>query len=291
MRRFPSRLMNVVNLSRYPIHEALSTRKPNFADAARDDLANTGIAVFPSFINSEALASIVRDVKARSHLAHSTDDTHDAYQAKGMDPLLPPHHVRNMKMRTQQKCLAYADIPKHSMLRQLYEWDKMSEFISHVVGKPLHPLADPLGACSVNVFQPGQSHAWHFDETEYTMTLCLQDDEDPEGGRFEYTRPLRTSNTQYPHEAVRRIITATTEYTPTVLASEQGTCEEASARIYTSSFPPGTLQLFAGRYSLHRVTKVLGSRDRLVAVLCYSPETNFMNSPEVQKMFWGRVEQ
>ena len=59
--------------------------------------------------------------------------------------------------------------------------------------------------------------------------------------------------------------------------------------IQKASFAPGTLQIFAGRYSIHRVSPVEGSRDRLVAVLCFSQDPGYYNSPAVQKMFWGRT--
>ena len=53
----------------------------------------------------------------------------------------------------------------------------------------------------------------------------------------------------------------------------------------------GTLQIFAGRYSLHHVRRVpeTATTDRLVAVLCFATEPGVINSPSVQQMFWGRT--
>ena len=53
----------------------------------------------------------------------------------------------------------------------------------------------------------------------------------------------------------------------------------------------GTLQIFAGRYSLHRVTKITSSAttDRPVAVFCYRSEPGIINSPAAQDMLWGRL--
>ncbi|KAK3265826.1 hypothetical protein CYMTET_25521 [Cymbomonas tetramitiformis] len=53
-------------------------------------------------------------------------------------------------------------------------------------------------------------------------------------------------------------------------------------------FTEGTLSIFGGRQSLHRVTPVFGERDRLVAVLCWAKQQNVTNSPAVRKLFWGR---
>ena len=59
----------------------------------------------------------------------------------------------------------------------------------------------------------------------------------------------------------------------------------------TARFDPGTLQVFAGRYSLHRVRAISAdsTNDRLVAVLCFASQPGLVNSPSVQKMFWGRT--
>jgi hypothetical protein len=62
----------------------------------------------------------------------------------------------------------------------------------------------------------------------------------------------------------------------------------APATSEISDFAPGDLQVFGGRYCLHRVDPVQGDRDRLVAVLCFASEPGMVNSAVVQQMFWGR---
>ena len=53
-------------------------------------------------------------------------------------------------------------------------------------------------------------------------------------------------------------------------------------------FTPGTLLIFGGQQTLHRVTEVKGERLRLVPVLCFSETPGVTNSEEVRKLFWGR---
>ncbi len=55
-------------------------------------------------------------------------------------------------------------------------------------------------------------------------------------------------------------------------------------------FEPGTLFIFSGRNSLHRVTRLEGDRPRLVPVLCYDTKPGSINSDEVRTLFWGRTE-
>ena len=56
------------------------------------------------------------------------------------------------------------------------------------------------------------------------------------------------------------------------------------------AFPPGTLVMFRGHHSLHRVTPVRGPRARLVAVLSYTREPGVTFSPYARKLFYGRPE-
>ena len=65
--------------------------------------------------------------------------------------------------------------------------------------------------------------------------------------------------------------------------------EQEAIAVRTAPFAAGTLQVFAGRYSLHAVTPVYGAPERLVAVLCFAGEAGVRNSPSVQQMFWGRT--
>ena len=62
-------------------------------------------------------------------------------------------------------------------LLSLYGSQPFVDFLSRVVfgeaGK-LHRLADPLGACTVNVYREGDQHFWHFDESPFSVTLSLQ---------------------------------------------------------------------------------------------------------------------
>ena len=61
-----------------------------------------------------------------------------------------------------------------------------------------------------------------------------------------------------------------------------------SAHVHDLQFDPGTLSIFRGSRSLHRVTQCGGPKARLVAVFCFAAEPDFKNSKEVQELFWGR---
>ena len=89
------------------------------------------------------------------------------------------------------------------------------------------------------------------------------------GGRFEYVSGVRNEGREG-YEQVARILDG----------------ETVPVRM---PFEPGTLSVFAGHHTLHRVTRGGGHRHRLVAVLCYNREPGGANSDEVRRFFWGRV--
>ena len=164
--------------------------------------------------------------------------------------------------------IPYDRIGDDSSLRRLYLWDPLKDFVGAVLGKPrLHRFADPLGACSVNVFVDGGEHGWHFDESEFTVTLMLQAPES--GGAFEYVPGIRG------REDEKAIVA-------TVLDGDR-------ERVLELPFTAGTLLLFGGRRTLHRVTRVGGARPRLVPVLTYAERPGLRNSEAVRKLFWGRT--
>ena len=51
---------------------------------------------------------------------------------------------------------------------------------------------------------------------------------------------------------------------------------------------PGTLAIFNGSNSLHRVAPVAGNSERIVAVLSYSEVPDFIFSSKIRKNFIGR---
>lgn len=277
---FPRRpaLADLVNVGRYPIGDLTSESGCALVEEAAQALAATGCASFPCFLTPEALADAIEEATAAAPSVFSTDDTHNAYQRADTD-VLPSTHVRNKQMRTRVASTACDELAQSRSVRALYASDALLELVKAVTGtKSVHRLADPLGAASINVSRSGWAHAWHYDESEFTVTLSLVQSD--EGGAFEFTEPLRQSVDDLAYEATAAVINQHSEYAVEPAGA-------ACPAVRAAPFAPGTLQIFAGRSSLHRVSEVKG--ERLVAVFCFSDKEGFVNSPEVQRMFWGRA--
>ncbi|MDH3742779.1 MAG: hypothetical protein OER56_14400 [Hyphomicrobiales bacterium] len=257
---------NMVDLDRYPMAELASPEAARFAQQCRKEYIDTGLCMLPSFILPEALEMLAQEANSLTGDAYFCKSTHNAYLTEEGEEL-DETDVRRRQEETYVGSVPYDKIPGDAALRALYEWDPLREFIGAVLNKPvLYRFADIMGACSINVFRDGGEHGWHFDESEFTITLMLQPPE--HGGTFEYVPKVRGKADE--QEIVGRILDG----------DRDGVVE--------LPFTAGTLLIFGGNQTIHRVTKVTGDRPRLVPVLCFAEDPSATNSPEVRQLFWGR---
>ncbi len=131
----------------------------------------------------------------------------------------------------------------------------------------LYRYADSCGALNLAVMGAGDELQWHFDQTDFVVSLALQDAE--EGGNFEVV-PLVRSETDECYDAVSRVL------------------EGDRSAVVRLELTPGSLLVFEGRNSLHRVTRVEGHTDRLVALLSYDTKPGTLSSDRLRKVRYGR---
>lgn len=256
----------LVDLAQYPMEDLTAADSIAFADKCRLQYQQTGLCMLPGFIRPDALDALAKEASTFSDKAYFCKSSHNAYLNDG-DSSAGKTDAANRQEQTYVGSVAYDAIPNSSQLKQLYQWDPLKDFIGYVLGKsPFYRFADPLGACSINVFVEGGEHGWHFDESEYTVTLMLQAPE--VGGSFEYVPLIRGLADE--KEIVGRIL------------------DGGRQDVVELPFTAGTLLIFGGNQTLHRVTRVSGSRPRLVPVLCYAEDPELVNSESVRQLFWGR---
>ena len=258
----------MVNLERCPIDDPGSPDDAAFVQECRRRYLEDGLCVLPEFILPQALEILAEEANGCIGHAWFCKSTHNVYLTQNGLGDSSPGAVADRQERTFVGSVPYDRIGADSALRRLYLWDRLKEFVGAVLGKPrLHRFADPLGACSVNVFVDGGEHGWHFDESEFTVTLMLQSPQS--GGSFEYVPRIRGLDDE------KAIVAA-------VLDGDR-------RRVLELAFTAGTLLVFGGRQTLHRVTRVSGTRPRLVPVLSYAERPGLANSEPVRKLFWGRT--
>lgn len=258
----------LVNLELYPIDALASDLGRRLARHCRDQLATSGVCLLPDFLEPAATALMASQTDEAVGKSFSCDKMHNVYLEPD-DDRFSPDHPRRLRQRTCLKSIAYDQISAQHALRVLYEWDPLTDFLAAATSDtPMFRMADPLAALTVNVMEEGQNHGWHFDESETTITLMLQ--APVQGGEFEYVPRLRGEDGEE-YEAIAKLLAGDRRSVRTLVA------------------PPGTLVMFEGHEALHRVSPVLGATTRYVAVLCYKSEPGVRNSPEVQRLFYGRT--
>jgi hypothetical protein len=264
----PADPAHLVDLDRYPLLAPESLPYRACVDAARAQLQQTGAAEIPGFVSPAGVAELVRDADALAPRAHPSGGQGTAY-LEFPDFSLPPDHPRLHFADYRVCAVAYDITPYGSPLRRLYEWDPVLALIEAVLNRgPIFRYADPFGALNLAVMGQGDQLQWHFDQTDFVVSLAIQSAES--GGDF---------------EVVPRIRSATDECYDDVAAVLDGD----RSRVETLPMRPGTLLVFEGRYSLHRVSPITGHLWRHVGLLAYDTEPGTMGSDLLRADRYGRT--
>jgi hypothetical protein len=262
-------LGQIVDLDRYPIDRLDSAAGESLVAEAREALTAVGACDLRGFLRPEAIGAAVASALSVRDKAYRTEQAHDIEFSGLAADSLAADDPRHTRIRSGKEGTALDDIPAGSPVRSLYESDELLGFVAAALEiEPLHRSEDPLGALNYMYYAPGDELGWHFDGADFVVTLLLQAPE--AGGIFEFSPMLRSSGDRN-DDGVRGL-----------LAGDRGT-------IRTMSGEPGTLALFRGHLSPHRVTPVEGSRVRVNAVLSYARSPGHRLGDETYRLFYGRT--
>jgi len=262
-------LSDVIDTERYPVHDPADPAWTAAVSRARDRLAATGCAVLPGVVRASALDRLREEGDRIAPDAHYETRVVNVYNT-APDPTLAPDHPARVPLERGNAFVARDRIPDDLAIQRIYRDTGFRRFLAACAGTgELHELADPLAGLCLNVVTPGRSHPWHFDTNEVAISLLTRSPE--AGGVFEYCPDIRSAGT---------------ENTATVADVLGGRGEHLVRRI---TLNPGDLQIFRGRYSLHRVTEVSGPGARHSAIFSYSARPGVVGSEERTRQLFGRV--
>ncbi len=260
--------MSLIDLSRYPIE----TRGPAFETAlseARAQLANDGCAVLKGFLTDEGIAAVTAEADRVAAQGHRSFSRTNAYFTQD-DPSLPSEHPARQFFDRSNAFIPADNFLPGGALRSVYDHPGFDAFIRECLEQDedrFFRYADPLADVIVNMAEEGNGFPWHFDTNNFTVTLAIQNAEG--GGEFEYAPMIRRDGENF--EEVAQVL------------------DGRSERIRRLTLEPGDLQLFKGRYSLHRVAPLTGARRRYVAIFSYVEAPDMVGAPERTRQLYGRI--
>jgi hypothetical protein len=255
-------IADIIDLDRYPLDDA-------FGATCAETLEADGVLVLPDFIRSDALASMQAEAIAGQDEAYFCAQNHSVYLTP-VDPAFGPDHPANRQVESSKGCICDDRVGAASPLRALYDDGGFRDFIKRTTGETqLHAYADPLSSINIHYAGRGQELGWHFDNSSFAITLLIQKPD--AGSRFEYLRDLRDADAgEMNFEGVTDVLDG--RRPPQVLEME-----------------PGTLVLFRGRNSMHRVSPNESDKMRMLAVLAYNAQAGVELSESARMTFYGRL--
>lgn len=259
----------LVDLDAFPIHDGSSPRRAEVVAEARHAMQVDGCFRMSQFIRPTAVGAMRREaVDLLPHTFWSLQ-SHNPYFGPD-DPALPPTHPRRTFQHRESGFINADLLVADSALRRLYDSDVLLHFVWECLGtdRPIYRWADPLGRNPYGVQLPGHSLPWHFDGNEFTVSVVVQKAD--LGGVFEYVPNIRRPDAEH-FERVAAVLAG----------SRDG--------VTSLDLVPGDLQLFAGRYSMHRVTEIEGSTTRFVGLPSYVFDPYRVNRPHHSESVYGRA--
>lgn len=257
-----------LDLKRYPLDKPGSAAWQALVERCRADLERDGMFNLEGLMDrstAEAAGAGLAEKFATECYNHARE--HNIYFAKSI-PGLPEDHPALTRFNTSNDTLC-ADQVRGTPMDLLYRWSPFAQFLAATMHMPaLHIMADPLAALNVMSYREGQLLNWHFDRSEFTTTLLLQAPE--QGGEFLYRTDLRTADDPN-YDGVARLLRG----------------EDPLMRSLTLT--PGTLNVFRGKNTPHKVAPVKGARTRVIAVFSFYEKPGVMFSKEEQIGFYGRA--
>jgi hypothetical protein len=257
------KLAEIVDIATYPMTADSSA-------SCAQTLERDGVLVLPDFITPPALATMQAEAADGAKDAYFCAQNHSVYLTpKSAD--FAADHPANRQVVSSKGCICDDAIDAASPLRTLYDDTAFRDFVRGVTGEAeLHSYADPLSSINIHYAGRGQELGWHFDNSSFAITLLIQKPD--AGARFEYIKDLRDADAgEMNYDGVADLLDG--RVAPQELQME-----------------PGTLVLFRGRNSIHRVSPNESDRMRMLAVLAYNAQAGVALSESARMTFYGRLD-
>ncbi|WP_110673977.1 hypothetical protein [Salinicola sp. RZ23] len=261
-------LEDIVNLERYPLNAPDSEKYRECVERISRQLDEDGCAHFARFIRSDLIERLREESEEVAPKAHYHSNKVTPY-ATADDDAYPEDHPMRRFQAFSNGFVAKDLIDEDKLVQRLYRNPIFQQFIADCLQEErIYEYADPIAGLVINVMPENTTLPWHFDTNEFIVSLMTRRPES--GGDFQYAPNIRTPGHEN-FEEVQRI-----------LDGDHG-------KVKSLTLNTGDLQLFKGRYSMHRVAPTQGQR--LCALLGYAKEPGMIGRVKRTQDVYGRVTQ
>ena len=266
----PIGLGDLVDLDAFPVHAPASAGYVAAVDTARIGLRSDGCAVLGGFVRPGAVARLNDEILEHKDATHYSTEVINPYFHTAVNPDYPAGHPVNTFIERSSGFIPGDAWERGCATDVLFRAPAVARFIAGCLEIPaLYCYDDPLAGLTANICDPGQQFTWHFDTNDFAVTVLVQPAAD--GGLFEYVPQIRSADDEG-FDAIAAVLAGGRE------------------GVRTLELRPGDLQIFRGRHSLHRVTRVgAGSRPRHAAIFAYTLEPGVIGRVERTRQLFGRV--
>ncbi len=257
-----------IDLETFPIHELANSTRSDLVAEARGQMQAYGCFLISNFLRPSAVETMQAEANELHPQTHYVTDANNPYFSPDDETLPTEHPVRRFQHR-HSGFIGSDLLGSNSPLRQLYDSDVLLHFIWECIGvdRPIYRWADPLARNPYGVMNTDHVLPWHFDGNEFTVSILAQKAD--EGGIFEYVPNIRRPD-ENNYEQIQHVLDGGRE------------------GVRSLDLQPGDMQLFAGRFSMHRVTPVVGETTRFIGLPTYVHDPYRMNSPFHSRTVYGR---
>ena len=262
-------LEEIIDLERYPIHDLQNEKIQQVIQACRDRLDYDGCALIKDFMLPQSVQRMQAEADRLYNQTFWSEASHTPYFNKD-DPSLPEDHPKRSFQLRSSGYINSDILESESDLRAIYNSEIVTRFIGECLGvSPIYTWDDPLACNPYSVMDSDHYFPWHFDGNQFTVSILVK--EADAGGIFEYVPDLRSREDEN-FEAVKDVLNGNRE------------------NVRELDLKQGDMQIFKGRFSLHRVTKIEGSVRRVIALPSYVTDPYAVNRPAHSKHLYGRAE-
>jgi len=233
----------------------------------RESLEKNGILIFKSFISNSGLNLLQKEASDLKESAFRSSSEYNVYISE-YDNAFSADSPRNRIMSTSKKCIPNDLIPTQSILQKIYDSPLVRSFFLDLLDKDeFHPYEDPLSSININYYDKGDALGWHFDNSDYTITLLVKNC--IKGGVYEFFNDMRYKNDKEDYDLVEKIL------------------DKKVKGIKVDSLE-GDLMIFKGNKSIHQVTAV-EEGERILVTFNYNEESGVSLSEQSRRTFFGRI--